>query len=147
MSKMESKLEDTQILSIRLAAEQARIHAYAPYSKFRVGSAVMDAEGMIHPGCNVENAAYGSTICAERTALTAAIAQGVRSGDFRGLAVIADTPEPITPCGACRQVIVELCPGDMPVWFGNIRGTWREVKVRDLLPGAFTKEVLKGEGF
>ncbi len=127
------------------SAVQVRNHAYVPYSQFRVGAAVCDEHGVIHAGCNIENAAYGPTNCAERTALFRAIADGVKSGGFVAMAVVADTAQPITPCGVCRQVIVELCPPDMPIWLGNLQNQWVTTTVAELLPGAFTSEALNTE--
>lgn len=123
-------------------ARKAGERAYAPYSNFWVGAALLDQEGHIHYGCNVENSAYGPTNCAERTALFRAIADGVKAGEFQAIAVMGDTEEPITPCGICRQVMAELCPPDMPVILGNMRGQTRTTTVSELLPGAFrlTKE-------
>nr|WP_329742707.1 cytidine deaminase [Dyella sp. A6] len=122
------------------AARDAREHAYAPYSHFAVGAAVLTRDGRRFAGCNVENASYGLCNCAERTALFAAMAAGCRRGDFVALAVTADTPAPVSPCGACRQVIAELCDADMPVWLGNLAGDMQETSVAALLPGAFRLE-------
>jgi len=119
------------------AAKEARNRAYAPYSKFKVGAALLDAEGRVHHGCNVENAAYGPTNCAERTALFRAIADGCAPGSFRALAVVGDTEQPIAPCGVCRQVISELCAPDMPILLGNLKGDVRRTTPAELLPGAF----------
>ncbi|WP_280520873.1 cytidine deaminase [Xylanibacillus composti] len=123
-------------------AREAGKRAYAPYSNFWVGAALLDVHGRIHYGCNVENSAYGPTNCAERTALFRAIADGVKAGGFRAIAVMGETEEPITPCGICRQVMAELCPPDMPVILGNAKGNMRTTTVSELLPGAFrmTKE-------
>lgn len=119
------------------AARKAREQAYAPYSKFLVGAAVRTRDGRTFTGCNVENAAYGLCNCAERTALFSAVAAGCRPGDFVQLAVIADTPEPVSPCGACRQVMAELCDDTMPVLLGNLAGAVEETTVGTLLPGSF----------
>lgn len=119
-------------------ARSARQHAHAPYSGFAVGAAVRTRDGRHFLGCNVENAAYGLCNCAERTALFAAIAAGCKPGDFIALAVVADTPEPVSPCGACRQVMSELCAADMPVILGNLGAASEHTSVAALLPGAFT---------
>jgi cytidine deaminase len=120
-----------------VAARDARERAYAPYSHFQVGAAVLTKDGRQFSGCNVENAAYGLCNCAERTALFAAVAAGCRPGDFAALAVIADCPGPVSPCGSCRQVMAELCDEDMPVLLGNLRGDSRQTTVAALLPGSF----------
>ncbi|SDC72533.1 cytidine deaminase [Paenibacillus sp. UNCCL117] len=125
-------------------ARQARERAYTPYSRFQVGSALLDADGRVHLGCNVENAAFGPTNCAERTALHRAIADGAAPRSFKALAVIGDTAQPISPCGVCRQVMVELCAPDMPVYLANLRGDVAETTVAALLPGAFTSQDLDG---
>ena len=125
-------------------AKEAREKAYAPYSQFKVGSALLDAKGRVHLGCNIENAAYGPTNCAERTALFRAIADGELPGTFLAMAVIGDTEQPIAPCGVCRQVLVELCRPDMPVYLANLRGDINVTTVGALLPGAFTSYDLDG---
>jgi cytidine deaminase len=106
-------------------ARAARELAYAPYSHFHVGAALQTRDGRPFPGCNVENAAYGLCNCAERTAL------------FSAMAVVADTPEPVTPCGACRQVLAELCGPSMPVLLANMAGATRLTTVEALLPDGF----------
>ncbi|MDR0268977.1 cytidine deaminase [Paenibacillus sp.] len=118
-------------------AIKARANAYTPYSHFGVGAALLDKDGYIHYGCNVENAAYGPTNCAERTALFRAIADGHKAGSFKAIAVVGDTDGPISPCGVCRQVLIELCEPDMKVIMGNLKGDMTETTVRELLPGAF----------
>ncbi|MBW5444880.1 cytidine deaminase [Cohnella sp. CFH 77786] len=125
------------------AAKEVYAKAYVPYSNFRVGAVFMDADGHLHAGCNVENAAYSPTNCAERTALFRAIADGRQPGEFQVAAVIGDTDSPITPCGVCRQVMAELCRPDMPVVMGNLRGDYRITTVEELLPGAFTNRDLR----
>jgi cytidine deaminase len=118
-------------------ARAARQRAYAPYSRFQVGAVVLTRDGRRFDGCNVENAAYGLCNCAERTALFAAVAAGCRPGDFAALAVVADTPGPVSPCGACRQVMVELCDQAMPVLLGNLGPHVQETTVGGLLPDSF----------
>ncbi|BAU27263.1 cytidine deaminase [Aneurinibacillus soli] len=122
-------------------AIEAREKAYTPYSRFKVGAAVLTEDGELFHGCNIENAAYPLCNCAERTALFAAYAVG--KCKIKKLALVADTTEPITPCGACRQVIAELCPSDMPVVMGNLLGKIRIMTASELLPGAFSQEDLK----
>lgn len=122
---------------LMLAAREARELAYAPYSNFHVGAAVLTRDGRTFTGCNVENASYGLCNCAERTALFGAIAAGCRPGDFVQLAVVADTSGPVSPCGACRQVMAELCDETMPVLMGNLADALQETTVGQLLPGSF----------
>lgn len=114
------------------AAQSARRQAHAPYSNYFVGAAVLTNDGEIIPGCNVENASYGGTICAERVALTSAIAQGKRQ--LRAIAVV--TVDGASPCGLCRQVMMELGP-EMDVYIGDDAGKFRSTTVRALLPDAF----------
>lgn len=137
---------EMELNRLKQIALDARKKAYVPYSGFAVGAALLDEEGRIHPGCNVENAAYGPTNCAERTALFSAIAGGAKPGSFRGIAVVADSDRPVPPCGICRQVMAELCPPDMPVWLGNLKGEWAETTVAGLLPGAFLPQDLDSRG-
>jgi cytidine deaminase len=118
-------------------ARRARQQAYAPYSRFLVGAALLTRDGRQFSGCNVENVSYGLCNCAERTALFSAVAAGCQPGDFAALAVIGDTPDPISPCGACRQVMSELCDDAMPVLLGNLHGALQETTVAALLPGSF----------
>lgn len=121
-------------------AKQARQLAYVPYSKFEVGAALLTKDGKVYRGCNIENAAYSMTNCAERTALFKAISEGDK--EFHAIAVIADTDRPVPPCGACRQVISELCDQDMKVYLTNLKGDIQELTVKELLPGAFSPEDL-----
>jgi cytidine deaminase len=121
-------------------AKRARELAYAPYSKFKVGAALLTENGDVYKGCNIENAAYSLCNCAERTALFKAYSDGNKQ--YTALAVVADTDRPVSPCGACRQVISELCPSDMKVYLTNLKGDVAEMTVSELLPGAFTAEDL-----
>jgi cytidine deaminase len=118
-------------------ARQARDAAYAPYSEFFVGAALLAADGRVFRGCNVENASYGLCNCAERTAFFTAIAAGVPVDGFARLAVIGDTPGPISPCGACRQVMFELGGPQLPVLLTNLAGARRETTAGELLPDGF----------
>ena len=124
-------------------AKKAREKAYVPYSKFGVGAALLTTDGKVYQGCNIENAAFSMCNCAERTALFKAYSEGDRN--FQMLAVVADTERPCSPCGACRQVISELCPQDMKVVLTNLKGDILETTVADLLPGAFMPEDLHAE--
>jgi cytidine deaminase len=121
-------------------SKKAREKAYVPYSNFQVGAALLTTDGKVYHGCNIENAAYSMCNCAERTALFKAYSEGDR--DFKMLAVVADTDRPCSPCGACRQVISELCPRDMKVVLTNLKGEILEITVAELLPGAFSPEDL-----
>ncbi len=123
--------------ALMAAAVAAREHAHAPYSRFRVGAAVRCRDGRVFSGCNVENASYGLCNCAERTALFTAIAAGVRAGEIAELAVVGDTPEPISPCGACRQVMLELGGAALAVTLGNLAGATRHTTAGELLPLGF----------
>ena len=129
----------TQISNAALIAEAAaaRALAYAPYSNFQVGAALLCRDGRVFRGCNVENASYGLCNCAERTAFFSAIAHGYRPGDFDKLAVIGDTDGPIAPCGACRQVILELGGNALAVLLANLKGDMFETTASEQLPNAF----------
>nr|MDH3084140.1 cytidine deaminase [Bacillus subtilis] len=124
-------------------ALKARDMAYAPYSKFQVGAALLTKDGKVYRGRNIENAAYSMCNCAERTALFKAVSEG--DTEFQMLAVAADTPGPVSPCGACRQVISELCTKDVIVVLTNLQGQIKEMTVEELLPGAFSSEDLHDE--
>jgi cytidine deaminase len=122
---------------LREAAEAAS-QAYCPYSDYRVGAALLTTDGRVFRGCNVENASYGLTNCAERTALFAAVAQGYRS--FAALAIACSGDEPPYPCGACRQVLVEFCGPNLPVWVAahDRLDDAESIALGELLPRAFT---------
>lgn len=122
-------------------AKEAREKAYVPYSHFKVGACVLTEDGKTYQGCNIENASYGLTNCAERTALFNAYANGERK--LKAIAVVADTEGPVSPCGACRQVMMELGGEDMVVILSNMKGDYVVVTVKDLLPGAFTSKDLR----
>ena len=116
------------------AALAAREHAFAPFSKFKVGAAIEDTTGDIHTGCNVENATYGLTVCAERVAVFKAISEAVRK--FRRVAVAADTEILTPPCGACRQILWEFC-GDVEIILVNLHGKTETYGLKALFPKPF----------
>lgn len=117
------------------AARSAIARAYVPYSHFPVGAALLTKSGEIYIGCNIENASFGLTNCAERTAIFKAISEGER--EFEALAVYGETQEPISPCGACRQVLVEFCRPDMPVYLVSKSMQVKQTSVAELLPYSF----------
>ena len=121
-------------------ANSAMEKAYVQYSKFPGGAALLTKSGTIYHGCNIENASFGLTNCAERTAIFKALSEGETGFDM--LAVTADSDRPVPPCGACRQVIAEHCPKDMKVILTNRKGDVQEISVGDLLPFAFAAEDL-----
>jgi cytidine deaminase len=121
------------------AALRAREHAHAPFSKFKVGAALLDDGGQIYTGCNVENATYGLTVCAERVAVFKAISEGARK--FRRIAVAADTGVLTPPCGACRQILWEFC-GDIEVILTNLQGKTESLRLKDLFPRPFDASFL-----
>ena len=116
---------------LREAASDARLQAYAPYSEFPVGAALLTASGLIVSGCNVENLSFGLTMCAERVCVGKAIAQGEKM--FQALAIIADTETPIVPCGACRQVLAEFAPS-LVITSWTVAGLSQEFSLVELLP-------------
>ncbi len=120
------------------AAMAARQNAYAPYSKFAVGAAVRTMDGTIFTGCNIENASYGLSICAERNAIFAAVSNGYN--DLTTLCVVADTEKPVSPCGACRQVMVEF--NIKEVWLTNCAGENKKMTMTELLPVSFGPKCL-----
>jgi cytidine deaminase len=122
------------------AALDAREHAWAPFSNFRVGAAIEDDAGRIFTGCNVENATYGLTICAERVAVFKAISEGARR--FRRVAVAADTETLTPPCGACRQILWEFC-GDVELILVNLQGKTETFQLRDLFPRPFDASFIR----
>lgn len=125
-------MKEEELIAI---AKKYREHSYSPYSRFKVGAAVLMKSGKVYGGCNIENAAYPVTNCAERTAIFKAVSEGER--DFAAIAVVADTDGPCAPCGACRQVMAEFC---IPkVIMANLHGDVRTASLEEILPFAFDK--------
>lgn len=125
------------------AAIEAREHAYAPYSGFKVGAAVRLANGDIHTAVNVESCSYGLTVCAERNAIAAAVRAGAGCGDVVAIAIAADASSPATPCGACRQVLAEFTAPGARIVLHNLRdNSTEELAFADLLPRAFDRASL-----
>ena len=122
---------DTQLTGLIQSASEARLKAYAPYSRFAVGAAVQCRSGAIYVGTNIENISYGLTVCAERIAIGSAVAAGER--EFVAIAVVADTVEPIVPCGACRQFLAEFAP-DLIIVSATLRGDQKIENLSHLLP-------------
>ncbi len=119
------------------AARDAMNNSYSPYSNFKVGASLLLKDGTILKGCNVENASYGLSNCAERTLLFSAYAQGIRKDDIVAMSVSAKTKDPVSPCGACRQVINELLNKDTPIYLTNLKGDVKETTISELLPYDF----------
>ncbi len=131
-------------MSLLEAATAVRLRAYAPYSKFQVGAAIRATSGAVHVGCNVENVAYPEGTCAEAGAIAAMIAAG--DGAIAEVCVIADSPEPVPPCGGCRQKLAEFAAGDVVVTLCTTGGATRKMTVAELLPGMFTAAHMASTG-
>ena len=119
------------------AARAVRLHAHVPYSQFAVGAALIADDGLVYTGCNVENASFGLTNCAERTAIFQMMASGAKR--IKALVVVAEGARPVSPCGACRQVMAEFAESDTPVMMANLDGQTRLATIGELLPYAFEK--------
>lgn len=135
------QVDETSLQALIGAARAARLHAYAPYSRFAVGAAVMDELGRIHAGCNVENAAYPQGWCAETSALAHMIMAGGKT--VRAVAVVGDAPHPVTPCGGCRQKLREFAPPDTPVIAADLHSERLRMTLGELLPASFGAEHLR----
>lgn len=116
-------------------AKRARENAYAPYSQFKVGAALMTDSGEVYTGCNIENSSYSLTCCAERVAIFKAVSEGHTS--FQAMAIIGDSKQAISPCGACRQVMAQFLKQDVPIYLMNLTGKIEKTNIVHLLPGAF----------
>ncbi|MEG0069363.1 cytidine deaminase [Cetobacterium sp.] len=129
------KLEEKVILEYLEKAIEAREGAYAPYSNFKVGAVLVDENGVETSGANIENASYGLSNCAERSAIFAAASKGMRK--IKIIAVVADTSKPVSPCGACRQVIKEFAADDIVIILGNLKKDYKIMTMEELLPYGF----------
>jgi len=114
--------------------------AYVPYSSFQVGAALLTKNDKLYLGCNIENASYGLTNCAERTAIFKAVSEG--ENQLKAIAIVGDTDGPISPCGACRQVLAEFCDENTKIILANLNGDMVETSIDELLPGFFSKKDL-----
>ena len=123
-------------------AEQAKENAYVPYSNFRVGAAILAVDGQVFSGCNIENASYSLTNCGERTALFKAVSVGAR--EFRAVAISTDTKDITSPCGSCRQALIEF-GDDIDIIMANVDGEYKVCKLKELLPLAFSPAKLEEE--
>lgn len=123
-----------------ILAKEAMTRSYSPYSGFKVGAALLCSDGTVYQGCNIENAAFSPTICAERTAIFKAVSEGKR--DFAAIAICGGKDGVITgyfpPCGVCRQVMTEFCSGDFPIYLAGADGTWQVKTLAELLPLSFS---------
>lgn len=124
-------------------AIEARILSYSPYSHFAVGASLLTKDGEVFMGANIENSSYPLCMCGERNAIYNAYMHGYKKEDLVALVICADTEEPCSPCGACRQVISELYPENAPIILTNLKGDVKEVTIKELLPFAFSGEDLK----
>lgn len=134
------KMEPKELI---VKAQEARKLSYSPYSHFAVGAALLCKDGTVFVGANVENSSYPLCMCAERNALYNAYMHGKKKDDFVAMALSADTDEPCSPCGACRQVLSEIFPKKAPIYMSNLRGDVQETTIDELLPYAFSEEDLK----
>lgn len=124
-------------------AEEAKTASYSPYSNFRVGAALVTKNGKVYKGANIENASYGLTICAERTAAFAA--KLASENEFTAIAIVSDSEDFIPPCGACRQVLLELCGDDIDVIVTNSQNDKKRFKLKELIPFSFGDEQLNNK--
>lgn len=131
-------VEPKQLIDEAIAASK---QAHVPYSHFHVGAALLTTDGKIYRGCNIENASYGLTNCAERTAIFKAVSEGDKQ--FSAIAVVGDTDGPISPCGACRQVLAEFCDDHTQIILANLKGDFVITKINEILPGYFSSKDLQ----
>ncbi|MED3917702.1 cytidine deaminase [Priestia megaterium] len=131
-------MEPKQLIDEAIAASK---QAHVPYSQFHVGAALLTTDGKVYRGCNIENASYGLTNCAERTAIFKAVSEGDKQ--FSAIAVVGDTDGPISPCGACRQVLAEFCDDHTQIILANLKGDFVITNINEILPGYFSSKDLQ----
>ncbi len=131
-------VEPKQLIDEAIAASK---QAHVPYSQFHVGAALLTTDGKVYRGCNIENASYGLTNCAERTAIFKAVSEGDKQ--FSAIAVVGDTDGPISPCGACRQVLAEFCDDHTQIILANLKGDFVITNINEILPGYFSSKDLQ----
>ncbi|MFP7735885.1 cytidine deaminase [Priestia aryabhattai] len=131
-------MEPKQLINEAIAASK---QAHVPYSHFHVGASLLTTDGKIYRGCNIENASYGLTNCAERTAIFKAVSEGDKQ--FSAIAVVGDTDGPISPCGACRQVLAEFCDDNTQIILANVKGDFVITNINEILPGYFSSKDLQ----
>lgn len=131
-------VEPKQLIDEAIAASK---QAHVPYSHFHVGAALLTTDGKIYRGCNIENASYGLANCAERTAIFKAVSEGDKQ--FSAIAVVGDTDGPISPCGACRQVLAEFCDDHTQIILANLKGDFMITNINEILPGYFSSKDLQ----
>lgn len=131
-------VEPKQLIDEAIAASK---QAHVPYSHFHVGAALLTTDGKIYRGCNIENASYGLTNCAERTTIFKAVSEGDKQ--FSAIAVVGDTDGPISPCGACRQVLAEFCDDHTQIILANLKGDFVITNINEILPGYFSSKDLQ----
>ncbi|TYR81787.1 cytidine deaminase [Priestia megaterium] len=131
-------MEPKQLINEAIIASK---NAYVAYSNFHVGAAILTKGDKIYRGCNIENASYGLTNCAERTAIFKAVSEGEK--EFQAIAIVGDTEGPISPCGACRQVLAEFCTDDTKIILANLKGDYVVKDINELLPGFFSSKDLQ----
>lgn len=132
-------MTDLELIEI---AKEARQLSYSPYSNFKVGASLLTKDGEVYKGANIENASYPLCMCAERNAIYNAYMDGKKKDDFIALAIIADTTDPCSPCGACRQVISELLPKTAKIILANLKGDIKITTIEELLPFSFDSKDL-----
>jgi cytidine deaminase len=132
-------MDKNELISL---ANEAKEKSYSPYSNFRVGAALLTEDGKIYKGANIENAAYGATMCAERTAVFSAKLDGVEN--YSAIAITSDSNDYIPPCGSCRQVLLELCGKELDVYITNGKGDVKSFKLKELIPFSFDDTNLNG---